>query len=143
VVSRGFGILALDRFGDNAVTFLVHRNDRLPAIVRRSFGTVRDDQATVQLVIVEQGGGAESTRLDDNKLLATAEITDIPPGYPEGTEIAIEFRMGFDGILEVTARHEGLAERPLTVRIETSAALSQADVARERDALAKMRRADL
>jgi molecular chaperone DnaK len=143
VVSRGFGVVALDRFGDNSAVFLVHRNDRLPAVVRRSFGTVRDDQETVQVIVVEQGGGNESTRLDDNKLLATAEITGIPPGYPEGTEIEIVFRMGFDGILEVTARHEGLADRPLTVRIETSAALSQADVAREREMLGRLRRADL
>jgi hypothetical protein len=47
--------------------------------------------------------------------------------------------MGFDGILELTARHEGLADRPLKAQIETSAALSQADVARERAQVARVR----
>jgi len=141
VISRGFGVLALDRFGDHGAVFLVHRNDRLPVVVRRPFGTVRDDQDTVTVYVVEQAGGTESRRIDDNKIIAAAEITGIPPGYPAGTEIEITFRMGFDGMLEVTARHEGMADRPLTVQVETSAALSQADVAREREQVARARRA--
>jgi molecular chaperone DnaK len=140
VCSRGFGVLALDRYGEPGAVFLVHRNDRLPVAVRRSFGTVLDDQEIVTLRVVEQGGGAESPRLEDNKLLAEASITGIPPGHPAGTEIEITLRMGFDGILEVTALHQGLADRPLTVRVETGAALSQADVARERAQMARLRR---
>ncbi|MGY1815355.1 Hsp70 family protein [Blastococcus sp. SYSU D00820] len=142
-VSRGFGVLALDRFGDQSVVFLVHRNDRLPVAVRRSFGTVHDDQRAVTIRVVEQGGGAESPRPEDAKLIAEASIEDIPPGYPAGTEIQVVLRMGFDGILELTALHEGLADRPLTVRIETGAAMSQADVARERDQVGRSRRRDL
>ncbi len=142
VVSRGFGVLALDRFGEQGAVFLVHRNDRLPVAVRRAFGTVRDDQDTVTVYVVEQAGGVESRNVEDNKVIAEADITGIPPGYPAGTQIEITFRMGFDGILEVTATHEGLADRALTVRVETSAALSQADVAREREQVAKARRRD-
>ncbi|WP_322747849.1 MULTISPECIES: Hsp70 family protein [unclassified Frankia] len=140
VVSRGFGVLALDRFGERCAVFLVHRNDRLPVVVRRNFGTVRDDQDTVMLQVVEQGSGAESTRIEDSMIVSRAEITGIPPGFPAGTPIEIIFRMGFDGVLDVTALHEGLADRRLTVRVETTAALSQADVARERDAVARLRR---
>ncbi|WP_369253064.1 Hsp70 family protein [Geodermatophilus amargosae] len=139
-VSRGFGVLALDRFGEPATVFLVHRDDRLPVAVRRSFGTVHDDQRQVTIRVVEQGGGTESTRPEDAKLLAEASIEDIPPGYPAGTEIQVVLRMGFDGILELTALHEGLADRPLTVRVETGAALSQADVARERAQVGRVRR---
>jgi molecular chaperone DnaK (HSP70) len=142
VVSRGFGVLALDRLGEHRAVFLVHRNDRLPVAVRRSFGTVRDDQEAVTVHVVEQAGGVESGNAEDNKVIASADITDIPPGHPAGTEIEITFRMGFDGILEVTAAHEGLADRALTVRVETSAALSQADVAREREQVARARRRD-
>jgi len=140
VISRGFGVLALDRFGEHGAVFLVHRNDRLPVVVRRPFGTVRDDQDIVTVYVVEQAGGTESRRIEDNKIIAAAEITGIPPGYSAGTEIEITFRMGFDGMLEVTARHEGMTDRPLTVRVETSAALSQADVAREREQVARARR---
>jgi molecular chaperone DnaK (HSP70) len=139
VCSRGFGVLAVGR-SDLEAVFLVHRNDRLPVAVRRSFGTVRDDQETVTVRVVEQGGGVESTDPYVNKIIAEASITGIPHGYPAGTEIEITLAMGFDGILELTARHEGLTERPLRVQIETSAALSQAEVARERAQVANVRR---
>ncbi len=143
VCSRAFGVLALSSItGEPEAVFLVHRNDRLPVAVRRSFGTVHDDQDTVTVRVVEQGGGAESERLEDNKIIAEASITGIPPGYPAGSEISIGLRMGFDGILELHAWHEGLADRPLTVQVETSAALSQADVARERAQVARVRRRD-
>ena len=141
VCSQGFGVLALSPVsGEPEAVFLVHRNDRLPVAVRRAFGTVLDDQDTVTVRVVEQGGGAESARVEDGKVVAEASITDIPPGWPAGTQILVELRMGFDGILRVTAWHEGLADRPLTVEVETSAALSQADVARERAQVARVRR---
>ena len=141
VCSRGFGVLALSPMtGEPEAVFLVHRNDRLPIAVGRSFGTVLDDQDIVTLRVVEQGGGAESGRLEDNKIIAEASITGIPPGHPAGTQIVIGLRMGFDGILHLTAAHEGMADRPLTMEVETSAALSQADVARERAQVAKVRR---
>ena len=61
-------------------------------------------------------------------------------GYPAGSEIEITLSMGFDGILELSAVHEAMPDRPLRVQIETSAALSQAEVARERAQVANVRR---
>lgn len=142
VCSRGFGVLAVGDHGDLDAVFLVHRDDRLPVAVRRSFGTMRDDQDTVTIRVVEQGGGTESRRPEDNKVIVDAEITGIPPGYPAGSAIEIRLAMGFDGILRVTALHEAMPDRPLQVKVETSAALSQADVARERAQVARLRRRD-
>jgi len=139
VCSRGFGVLAIG-LTDLEAVFLVHRNDRLPVAVRRSFGTVRDDQETVTVRVVEQGGGVESTDPYVNKIIAEASITGIPRGYPAGSQVEITLAMGFDGILELTALHEGMTDRPLRVQIETSAALSQAEVARERAQVANVRR---
>jgi molecular chaperone DnaK len=137
--SRGFGVLALDRFGAESAVFLVHRNDRLPVSVRRYFGTVHEDQRVVTIRVVEQGGGIESPDPEHAKLLTEASIVDIPPGQPAGSQIEITLRMGFDGILHLTALHEAALDRPLTVRIETGAALSQADVARERAQVGRVR----
>jgi molecular chaperone DnaK (HSP70) len=111
VVSRGFGVLALDRFGDQGAVFLVHRNDRLPIAVRRPFGTVRDDQDTVTVYVVEQAGGVESRNIEDNKIIAEADITGIPPGYPAGTQIEITFP---DGVRRHprSHRHPRRARRP-------------------------------
>ncbi|QLY29716.1 Hsp70 family protein [Nocardia huaxiensis] len=139
VVSRGFGVLALDPFNGLAASWLVHRNQTLPIKVRRSYGTVRADQDQIELTIVEQQGQAASTRPEDTKVLVEGRIRDIPPGYAAGSEVQVTFEMGFDGVLRVTAYHVD-ANMPLTLTVQTGATLSQADVARELDQLQRTRR---
>jgi molecular chaperone DnaK len=140
VVSRGFGVLAVNgRTGRLEPTWLVHRNDRLPLRTARSFGTVRSDQSEIALTVVEQQGQAESNRPEDVKTLVEGEITGIPPGYEEGSEVRVTFEMGFDGVLHVTAAHVE-ARLPLVLSVTTGATLSQAEVAREREQLAAQRR---
>ncbi len=80
-------------------TWLVQRNDPLPIRVHRSFGTVRDDQEAVSLTVVEQQGQSATPRPEDAKILIAGLIDDIPPGYPEGSEVRVTFEMGFDGVL--------------------------------------------
>jgi molecular chaperone DnaK len=140
VVSRGFGVLAVNSAaGRLEPTWLVHRNDRLPIRTSRSFGTMRADQTVIALTVVEQQGQAESSRAEDAKVLVVGEITGIPPGYDEGAEVRVSFEMGFDGVLHVTAAHVD-AGLPLTLTVTTGATLSQAEVARERERLGKLRR---
>ena len=142
VVSRGFGVLAVNgASGRLEPTWLVHRNDRLPLRTGRSFGTVRTDQSVIALTVVEQQGQAESNRAEDAKVLVSGEITGIPPGYGEGSEVRVTFEMGFDGVLHVTAAHVE-ARLPLELTVTTGATLSQAEVAREREQLAAQRRRD-
>ncbi|BDH56876.1 Hsp70 family protein [Tsukamurella sp. PLM1] len=139
VISRGFGVLAVRDHGELGVTWLVERNQTLPVRVRRSFGTMREDQAQIEVTVVEQQGQVASQRLSDAKLLVEGTITDIPPGYPAGSEVRITFEMGFDGVLHVTAHHVD-ADMPLTLSAQTGAMLSQADVARELDQVQRTRR---
>jgi len=142
VVSRGFGVLAVNaQAGRLEPSWLVHRNDRLPIRTSRSYGTVRSDQTEIQLTVVEQQGQAESSRPDDAKVLIVGEISGIPPGFDEGSEVRVTFEMGFDGVLHVTAFHVDAAI-PLTLTATTGATLSQAEVAREREQLGRMRRRD-
>ena len=140
VVSRGFGVLAINGYtGRLEASWLVHRNDRLPIRTSRSYGTMRADQDVIQVTVVEQQGQAESSRPEDVKILIVGEITGIPPGYDEGSEVRVTFEMGFDGVLQVTAFHVD-ASLPLQLTATTGATLSQAEVARERDQLGKTRR---
>ncbi|MFE9322701.1 Hsp70 family protein [Nocardia sp. NPDC052278] len=141
VVSRGFGVLALDYQYGLAATWLVHRNSTLPVKVRRSFGTVRADQDEIALTIVEQQGQAASARPEDAKVLVEGRIRGIPAGYPEGSEVRVTFEMGFDGVLRVTCHHVD-ADIPLVLTAQTGATLSQADVARELDQVQRTRRRD-
>jgi molecular chaperone DnaK (HSP70) len=142
VVSRGFGVLAVNAMaGRLEPSWLVHRNDRLPIRTSRSYGTIRSDQTEIQLTVVEQQGQAESSRPEDAKVLIVGEISGIPPGFDEGSEVRVTFEMGFDGVLHVTAFHVD-AGIPLTLTATTGATLSQAEVAREREQLGKLRRRD-
>ena len=142
VVSRGFGVLAVNALaGRLEPSWLVHRNDRLPIRTSRSYGTMRQDQTEIQLTVVEQQGQAESSRPEDAKVLIVGEISGIPPGHDEGSEVRVTFEMGFDGVLHVTAFHVE-AGIPLTLTATTGATLSQAEVAREREQLGRMRRRD-
>ena len=140
VVSRGFGVLAVNAMaGRLEASWLVHRNDRLPVRTHRSFGTVRTDQSEIRLTVVEQQGQVTSARPEDAKVLVQGEISGIPPGYEEGSEVRVTFEMGFDGVLHVTAFHVDAAI-PLQLSASTGATLSQAEVARERAQLGRMRR---
>jgi molecular chaperone DnaK len=140
VVSRGFGVLAVsDRTLEIEATWLVQRNDPLPIRVHRSFGTVRDDQEAVSLTVVEQQGQSATPRPGDAKILIAGLIDDIPPGYPEGSEVRVTFEMGFDGVLHVTAHHVD-ANLPLILTAQTQATVSQAEVDRERDQVQRSRR---
>ncbi|BDD83175.1 molecular chaperone DnaK [Tsukamurella pulmonis] len=141
VISRGFGVLAVHDHGDLGVTWLVERNQTLPVRVRRSFGTMREDQQQIEVTVVEQQGQIASQRLGDAKLLVEGTIRDIPPGYPAGSEVRITFEMGFDGVLHVTAHHVE-ADLPLTLSAQTGAMLSQADVERELGQVQRSRRRD-
>ncbi|CAM3592932.1 Hsp70 family protein [Tsukamurella ocularis] len=141
VISRGFGVLAVHEGGDLGVTWLVERNQTLPVRVRRSFGTMREDQQQIEVTVVEQQGQVASQRLGDAKLLVEGTIRDIPPGYPAGSEVRITFEMGFDGVLHVTAHHVD-ADLPLTLTAQTGAMLSQADVERELGQVQRSRRRD-
>ncbi|MFC9896203.1 Hsp70 family protein [Nocardia sp. NPDC127579] len=139
VVSRGFGVLALDTHYGLSAAWLVHRNQTLPVRVRKSFGTIREDQDQIELTIVEQQGQAASVRPEDTKVLVEGRIRGIPPGYPAGSEVRVTFEMGFDGVLHVTAYHVD-ADLPLTLSAQTGATLSQSDVARELDQVQRSRR---
>ena len=140
VVSRGFGVLAVNALvGRLDPSCLVQRNDRLPIRTSRSYGTMRADQDVIQVTVVEQQGQAESSRPEDVKVLIIGEISGIPPGYDEGSEVRVTFEMGFDGVLHVTAFHVD-AGIPLELTATTGATLSQAEVARERDQLGRTRR---
>jgi len=140
VVSRGFGVLAVNSAaGRLEPAWLVHRNDRLPIRTSRSFGTMRADQTEIEVTVVEQQGQVESPRPEDAKVLIAGEISGIPPGHDEGSEVWVTFEMGFDGVLHVTAFHVE-ANIPLLLIATTGATLSQAEVARERDQLGRQKR---
>ncbi len=138
VVSRGFGVLAKQ---DEVLTsvFLVHRNDPVPIEVDEVFYTMVDDQTQVRVQVIEQGGAEESPDPADATVLVRGEIADLPPGYPQGTELRVRMAMGGDGILTITAHHAGRKE-PLTLQVDTSTTMSAEDLAAEAEAVSLLKK---
>lgn len=134
VTSRGFGVEVLRSNGDETlyVEFLAHAQDQLPISVEQRFGTVVNDQSSVQVRVMEQNTPTESERPEDNRAIVDGLIEGIPAGHPAGTPVEILFFMGTDQVITVTARHPG-APQPLVLTVEVgagSAEMRQAEKAK-------------
>ncbi|KAG9392883.1 hsp70 [Carpediemonas membranifera] len=81
------------------MTTLIKRNTTIPAHAKETFSTFEDDQAAVQLTIFE----GESAIARNNRILATFDLSGIPPA-PRGVPlIEVSFDIDANGILHVTA----------------------------------------
>lgn len=119
VCSRGFGVKVVrDGFtGEGGhpeefyVDHLIRENDPLPVDPPRveTYGTVIDNQSSVQIVLMEQAGKDLSIELEHNKQIEARDF-HLPGSDPRGTPIEVSLGMGNDGLLTVTARHPAVAE---------------------------------
>jgi molecular chaperone DnaK len=119
VCARGFGIKvvregytgAKDDPSEYYVDHLLRENDPLPIDPPRveTYGTVVDNQPSVQIVLLEQAGSELSEELEHNKELEKRDF-HLPGNDPRGTPIQVSIGMGNDGLLTVTAKHPNVAE---------------------------------
>jgi molecular chaperone DnaK (HSP70) len=102
VCSKGFGIVVTQRDSkEEFVAFLIHKNTPLPAEVTQEFGTLFDNQSSVELRVMEQAGESESSDLDDNTQIGFGDLVGFPPNLPAESPIIVTFRLGEDGTLKV------------------------------------------
>ena len=120
VTSRGFGIEVFDGSGQ-IVSFLAHAQDTLPIQVEETFSTVSDNQTVVNIRVYEQATAVESAKVEDNKCVVEGDIVGIPSGYPARTPVTIVFSMGKDQTIEVTAKHQAVAQ-PLVLKVDAGVA---------------------
>ena len=83
-------------------TPLIPRNTTIPCSHTETFTTARDNQEMVR-VHVAQG---ERSMVDDNKSLATFELTGIPPAPRGVPKIDVTFSIDENGMVNVTAKDE-------------------------------------
>jgi molecular chaperone DnaK (HSP70) len=102
VCSKGFGIVVTSREGEEEiVAFLIHKNTPLPVETTQEFGTMFDNQASVELRVMEQAGEIESPKLDDNTQIGFGDLVGFPTNLPGGSPILVTFRLEEDGTLKV------------------------------------------
>jgi molecular chaperone DnaK len=149
VCARGFGVMVVREgfTGENGdkknpeeffVDHLLRENDPLPIDRVNTYGTIIDNQASVEVVLFEQAGTVLSDELGHNKELERREF-HLPGNDPRGTPIEVTIRMGNDGMLTVVARHPAVAELSFSAQSEHGV-LTQEQIAESAAKVQAMRR---
>jgi molecular chaperone DnaK len=104
--------LGIASFGD-IFSPVLPKNTKVPISLSRTFSTVRDDQDTVEIVVLQ----GESPKASENTLLGKFTLAGIPKAPRMQPKIDVTFRLDPDGILHVTARDQATGEeRAISVK---------------------------
>lgn len=130
VSSKGYGVRVVrdDRDQVGHVAWLIRPQDEVPAAPRETFRTVSDGQTEVNVEVFE----SLTADLDDrpsedvNKKLVEGTLKGLPPRQPAGQPLEVDFGLGDDGILRITARSANGRQLRLEARI--SGATSEEDM---------------
>jgi len=96
VLSQGIGV----GLPGGRVAPVLPRNTKLPARKSYELATVRDGQAELELAVF-QGDSLHATECE---YLGTVRVAGLPPGPRGAVKVAVEFAVGPEGILAVSAR---------------------------------------
>jgi molecular chaperone DnaK (HSP70) len=108
------------------VVNLIKRNDPVPADVTQTFGTVEDDQRTVEVRLMENLDLRETTDPASATEIGKAELK-MPPRLPAGSPIQVTFRLNDQGRLEVEAT-EPTSKETIRIVVETACVMSDEEV---------------
>ncbi|MBM4282676.1 MAG: molecular chaperone DnaK [Deltaproteobacteria bacterium] len=99
---------------------LISSNTTVPTSAMHTFTTVRDDQTTVKIVVLQ----GDSRVAQENELLGEFLLTDLPAG-PRGTvEIDVRFDISSDGIVSVAAKDKTTG-REQSIQVTASSRMSE------------------
>ena len=100
VNSHSLGIETVQPDGTKKNLIMIKEQTPLPAQVTKIFGTFMDNQVTVSIKILE----GESPDPEDCTEIGTCIISDLPANRPKGSKIAVTYKYGEDGRIEVHAK---------------------------------------
>jgi len=124
VNSHSLGVVATDpKTKDRRNSIIIPRNTPLPVKATQYFKTVRDDQKSIHVQIVE----GESNSPEDCYPLGACTLRNLPPNLPAQTRIAVRFQYETNGRLQVTVRVDGV-DKPLNQEITRSTAMTNAQL---------------
>lgn len=121
VIPLSLGIETLGGVG----TKLIERNTTLPTSKSQVFSTAADNQASVEIHIVQ----GERPVAKDNKSLGRFILDGIPPALRGTAQIEVVFDIDANGILNVTAKDKATGKEQ-SIRIEASSGLTPEDIER-------------
>lgn len=129
VNAHNLGVLGVDtKTGRRCNHVMIARNTPLPASHATRCETIRDNQPSVAVEVIEGGDarGQHATRI------GRCVIHDLPPNLPSGTPVDVEFRYDTDGLIHVKATLPTCGQEA-TLRIDRAAGLSSDELDKMRD----------
>jgi len=120
---------------------LIRRNTTIPVRKSQIFTTARNDQTSVEIVVVQ----GERVMAVENTVLGRFTLDDIPPAARGEAKIEVAFKLDADGILQVTAQDQATGKEQ-HITVTASSGLSEEELeqmvaeAREHDERDRQRR---
>ena len=101
VNSHSLGVVGVNaRTGERVNVVLIPKNTPIPCRKVKRFRTARDDQASVEVAVVE----GESARPEHCIALGKCVIRDLPPNLAKGSPVEVEYTYAANGRISVLAR---------------------------------------
>jgi molecular chaperone DnaK len=129
VNAHNLGVLGVDKkTGSRCNHIMIARNTRLPAAKATRFETIRDNQPSVAVEVIEGGDarGLHATRI------GRCVIHGLPPSLPAGTPVDVLFRYDTDGLINVKATLPTVGKQA-SLRIDRVSGLSGEELSQMRD----------
>lgn len=122
VVSKSFGVVAIDSKGNEIVSNLIFKNSTVPCEVTKGYGTNEEGQESALIRIMESEVSESVIDLELAQEIGVAELS-LPAGLPYNSPILITFTLNEDGRLEMRAR-ETRDNKNVEIDIETTCVIS-------------------
>ena len=106
-------------------TKLIERNTAIPHKKSETFTTYSDFQPSVEIKVLQ----GERKMAEDNKLLGTFSLSDIPPAPRNVPKIEVTFDIDANGIVNVSAREQATGKEQ-TITITGTSSLDKKDIER-------------
>jgi molecular chaperone DnaK len=109
-------------------TKLIEANSTIPIRKSESFSTAVDNQANVEIHVLQ----GERPMASDNKTLGRFMLTDIPPAPRGIPQIEVTFDIDANGIISVSAKDKGTGKQQ-NIKIEAGNKLSDDEIQKMKD----------
>jgi molecular chaperone DnaK len=126
VSSHDLGILGVEReTGRKRRSTMIPRNTQLPVKVRKTFPTLRDNQRSVEVNVIEGGDSSGN----NSTAIGKCQVKGLPENLPAKTPVQVTFKYGSDGRLTVQASLPTIG-KDAEMTIQRAAGLSEETIAK-------------
>ena len=126
VSSHDLGILGVEReTGRKRRSTMIPRNTQLPIKARKTFPTLRDNQRSVEVNVIEGGDSSGN----NSTAIGKCQVKGLPENLPAKTPVQVTFKYGSDGRLTVQARLPTI-DKDAEMTIQRAAGLSEEAIAK-------------